>query len=261
MAFFMPATLPLQNLMPQKIFTLYKNAYTGLSRETWWLSAAMLVNRSGTMVMPFLTLYLTRPQMGFSLSKAGMVLGLYGLGAVTGAHFGGKLTDRIGFFRVQILALLGGGLLFMLLGQMKSFTSIGIVTFLLSMVNESFRPANSTAIAFYSAEGNRTRSYALNRLAINLGWAFGTAFGGIIASFNYELLFWLDGCTNILAAILLWKTLKHTRTAIEHKVKNARFSTSAYTDKKYLFFCLFVTLFAACFFQLFTNIQPTTEMN
>ena len=95
--------------MISKTLTLYKNAYSGLSRETWWLSAAMLVNRSGTMVMPFLTLYLTRPVIGFSLAKAGTVLGLYGLGALTGAHFGG-------FFKVQIAALVGGGLLFLLLG-------------------------------------------------------------------------------------------------------------------------------------------------
>lgn len=240
--------------MISKTLTLYKNAYSGLSRETWWLSAAMLVNRSGTMVMPFLTLYLTRPAIGFSLSKAGTVLGLYGLGALTGAHFGGKLTDRIGFFKVQLTALVGGGLLFLLLGQMKTYPTICITTFLLSMVNESFRPANSTAIAHYSAEGKRTRSYALNRLAINLGWAFGTAMGGLIASFNYEWLFWLDGCTNLLAALLLWRSLQHTRESIPKKEKHLSLSQSAYSDSHYLWFCLFITLFACCFFQLFTNL-------
>ena len=65
---------------------------------------------------------------------------------------------------------------------MKSYPLICLVTFLLSLVNEAFRPANSTAIAFYSKEENRTRSYSLNRLAINLGWALGGAIGGILAS-------------------------------------------------------------------------------
>jgi len=36
----------------------YRNAYTGLSRSTWLLSLIMLINRSGTMVVPFMTLYM-----------------------------------------------------------------------------------------------------------------------------------------------------------------------------------------------------------
>ncbi|MBS1566044.1 MAG: MFS transporter, partial [Bacteroidetes bacterium] len=87
---------------------------------------------------------------------------------------------------------------------MKSFPLICTFTFLLSFINEAFRPANSTAIAFYSKEENRTRSYSLNRLAINLGWAVGSVIGGIIAKFSYEWLFWVDGFTNILAAGLMW---------------------------------------------------------
>lgn len=49
----------------------YREAFTGLSKETWLLSFIMLVNRSGTMVVPFMTLYLTRPEMGYSISQAG----------------------------------------------------------------------------------------------------------------------------------------------------------------------------------------------
>src|SRR5215510_12781494 len=147
----------------------YVNAYSGLSKSTWLLSLVMLINRSGTMVIPFMTLYLTSPQMGYSIAQAGIVFGLFGLGAFTGAFLGGKLTDKIGFYPVQLITLMGGGVLFMILGQMKSYGLICLFTYLLSFVNEAFRPANSTAIAFYSKEENRTRSYSLNRLAINIG--------------------------------------------------------------------------------------------
>ena len=71
----------------------------------------MLVNRSGTMVLPFMTLYML--QRGYTIGQAGIVMGLFGLGAVAGAYLGGKLTDRIGFYRVQLFTLLGGGVLFM----------------------------------------------------------------------------------------------------------------------------------------------------
>jgi predicted MFS family arabinose efflux permease len=233
----------------------YRSAYSGLSKETWLLSIVMLVNRMGTMVVPFMTLYLTSPEMGYSVGQAGVVFGLFGLGAFSGAWLGGRMTDKIGFYPVQLITLTGGGILFMVLGQMKGYYSICTFTFLVSFVNEAFRPANSTAIAFYSKPENRTRSYALNRLAINIGWACGVAVGGVIADYDYELLFWVDGCTNIVAALVMWLFLKPTGyKPSDQKVPPGKIIRSAYSDKTYLMFIVATMLFAACFFQIFTNL-------
>src|SRR4030095_2647316 len=92
----------------------YRDAYSGLSRATWLLSLIILINRSGTMVVPFMTLYLTSPAMGYSVGQAGLVYGLFGLGAFSGAFLGGRLTDKIGFYPVQLITLTGGGILFIL---------------------------------------------------------------------------------------------------------------------------------------------------
>ncbi|HEV8081046.1 MAG TPA: MFS transporter [Chitinophagaceae bacterium] len=241
--------------MLTKTISLYKSAYGGLSRSTWWLSLVMLINRSGTMVVPFMTMYLTQ-HIGVSISKAGFVMGLFGLGAIIGALIGGKITDRVGSYYVQICTLIGGGIMFIVLGQMKSYTAICVFTFLLAMINEAFRPANSVAIAHYSKEENRTRSYSLNRLAINLGWAFGGGLGGLIASYSYELLFWVDGITNLLGAALLYFVLAPSRNvATEVKMKKRKVSgKTAYQDNNYLIFIFLLFLFAMCFFQLFTTI-------
>jgi predicted MFS family arabinose efflux permease len=243
--------------MLTRAFSLYRKAYSGLSRSTWLLSAVMLVNRSGTMVIPFMTIYLTQPSMGYTIGQAGFVMGIFGLGAVCGGFLGGRLTDKLGFHPVQLITLSGGGIMFIILGQMKSYPLICLFTFLLSLVKEAFRPANSTAIAHYSREENRTRSYSLNRLAINLGWAVGGAVGGILASINYQLLFWVDGCTNLVAAFLLWYFLapsNNVATTHHHDHQQAKASKSAYKDPGYLFFILFTILFAICFFQLFTTL-------
>ena len=233
----------------------YLNAYTGLSRQTWLLSLVMLINRSGTMVVPFMTLYLTSPKMGFTIGEAGFVFGLFGAGAFSGAWLGGRLTDKIGFYPVQLFTLSVGGLLFFVLGEMKTYPLICTFTFLLSFVNEAFRPANSTAIAFYSKEGNRTRSYSLNRLAINLGWAVGSAMGGLLAHINYELLFIVDGCTNLAAALMMWLFLKPVDYKPPAKKSNEETEIqSAYKDKTYIAFVVITMLFACCFFQLFTNL-------
>jgi predicted MFS family arabinose efflux permease len=232
----------------------YRNAYSGLSRSTWLLSFIMLINRMGTMVVPFMTLYLTT-EMKYSVGQAGFVFGLFGAGAFCGAWFGGRLTDRIGFYPVQLIALVGGGILFIVLGQMKTYPLICLFTYLVSFVNEAFRPANSTAIASYSKEENRTRSYALNRLAINMGWSIGGLLGGIIANYNYELLFWVDGITNIAAALLMWLFIKPPdHKAARQKEHDTTPALPAHRDKAYILFIIITMLFACCFFQIFTNI-------
>jgi len=147
--------------------------------------------------------------------------------------------------------------MFFVLAQMHNYWLICLFTYLLAFINEAFRPANSTAVAFYSQPDNRTRSYALNRLAINLGWAIGSGIGGILANINFTLLFYVDGITNIVAAILIWVFLKPVtyKSASEKHFETTR-SLSPYKDKVYLFFILLTVFFASCFFQIFTNLSP-----
>ncbi len=238
----------------KKILGLYHNAYRGLSPDIWWLSLVILINRSGAMVIPFMTLYLTESKH-FDLGKAGIVMALFGAGAIAGGFLGGRLTDRIGFYPVQLATLAGGGCMFIVLSFISDFYWICACTFLLGLVNESFRPANAAAIAQYSNDGNRTRSYSLNRLAVNLGFALGGALGGFIAAHNYQWLFWIDGATNIFAAILLWRVLSPVKPVMHrHITEKADPRQSPYQDKVYLFFIAFAFLFAFCFFQLMTTM-------
>lgn len=241
--------------MLTSIIQLYQKAYSGLSKNSWYLSIVMFINRSGTMVVPFMSIY-TVQQLHFTIVQSGWIMAFFGIGAISGAFISGKLTDKIGFYDIQVGALLVGGILFLVLGYQHTFLSVSIGTLILSICNESFRPANSTAIAHYSTEETKTRSYSLNRLATNLGWAFGGGLGGLLASINYHLLFWVDGCTNILAALLLLKLMprakiKKTVTSVSKIIASA----SAYRDGLYLIFILLSTLFATCFFQFFI-MQP-----
>lgn len=237
------------------LLQLYKNAYSGLSRSSWYLSLVMFINRSGTMVVPFITIYCTQ-QLHFSITQAGYIMAIFGLGSITGGFIGGKITDKIGFYDLQVFALFAGGVFFILLGFQKTFLTLAIGTFVLSVCNDSFRPANSTAVAYYSNDDNKTRSYSLNRLAVNLGWAFGGAIGGFLASINYHLLFWVDGCTNMLAAIMLLKLMPRVKI-MKHDPDETtlRLMSSPYRDHVYLLFIGLVILFATCFFQLF-SMQP-----
>ena len=207
------------------------------------------------MVLPFMTIYCTQ-QLNFSIVQAGFIMAFFGAGSIAGAFIGGKITDKVGFYYLQVGALFSGGVMFIAISFLDTFLTLSIGTFILSMCNESFRPANSTAVAHYSTEKDRTRSYSLNRLAVNLGWSFGGALGGFLASVDYHFLFYVDGCTNIFAGFLLLKILPAVKKQKSKEIKEEKpVVRSAYTDKAYLFFILLTVLFASCFFQLFT-MQP-----
>ena len=239
--------------MLASVLHLYKNAFTGLNPSVWLLSLVQLINRSGTMVVPFMTMYMTQSQ-GVSITQAGFVLTCFGVGSILGALAGGKLTDKFGYYPVMLGTLTFGGFSFFVLGLLHDYTWICVMTFVLAMINEAFRPAGMTAIGAFSNAETRTRSSSLVRLSVNLGWAIGASIGGLIASYNYQYLFWVDGWTNLFAAFIVLFFLKNRPIVKELPKTQTTLFVSAYKDKAYMIFIFLSLLFAICFFQVFTTL-------
>jgi predicted MFS family arabinose efflux permease len=234
----------------------YRNSFSNLSRNAWILSIAMFINRSGSMVLLFTSLYLTR-ELHFTIGQAGLIMSFYGFGSILGSYTGGWLTDRYSYFRIMVGALIGAGLILFLILLVKSFAAIAAVVFAYGFAADMFRPANSTAIAAYSTPENRTRSVSLVRLAVNLGFFVGPAIGGFIAfHFGYRWLFIIDSCSSFSAALMLFNYLPRTAPSsqLHDKAVLADSSTSAYRDRRYLFFIILVAAWGTCFFQLFASI-------
>ena len=237
----------------KKLVSSYFNTFNGLSKEVWWLALITLINRAGTMVIPFLSLYLTQ-SLNFSLTEVGWVMALFGLGSVIGSWLGGKLTDRIGYYKVMVISLMASGISFIFLQYITSFVGFCIGVLILMAIADMFRPAMFVALSSYSKPENRTRSITLIRLAINLGFSAGPALGGlIIFTLGYGGLFWIDGITCFVAGILLLQILNPRKAkAIEQlKVINP---TRAYTDKAYMVLLVAMTLFGLAFFQLLSTL-------
>jgi predicted MFS family arabinose efflux permease len=181
----------------------YRDAFSGLNRSVWLLSLASLVNRSGTMVMPFLTLYLIEKR-GFTTTQAGQVLALFGLGAMAASYGGGWLCDHFNPVTVMKVSLGLTGLSFLVLGHLHGKLAIAAMVLTLSLVGEAFRPANLSALAAASGPEARARGFALLRLAVNMGMTLGPSVGGFLALHDYGWLFVADGATCLLATGLLW---------------------------------------------------------
>ncbi len=239
----------------KNLISWYFGTFAGLSRPVWLLSLVMLINRSGTMVIPFLTVYLTQ-ELDYSLTQASFVMASFGGGSVLGSYIGGKLTDVYGYYRIQFWSLFLGGFVFWLLIYMESLWSFCVTIFILSMIADAFRPASMVAVAAYSKEENRTRSYALIRLAINLGWAIGPVVGGILAvTVGYNWLFFLDGLTCISAALLFIVALpmKKAKAGEVKEEPSTEPGLPAHKDLKYLLFLFYVLVSSIAFMQLFST--------
>jgi predicted MFS family arabinose efflux permease len=238
---------------------IYKNAFVGISPTVWILSAAMLINRTGAMVLPFMSLYMT-VELGFSLPEAGFAMAFYGIGSMLGSFIGGWLTDKYGYHYVQLTALLGGAAVLLPLLYVTNYYGVIACIFAFSLLADMFRPANAVAIVNLSKPENRTRSLSLNRLAMNLGFSLGPTLGGIIAAFmGFKWIFLFDSLTCLGAAYVIWRYLPRP-TAIQlatQETQNPELpqkSINAYQDPKYITFLLLVTLFGLLFFQLFSTV-------
>ncbi|HSC52765.1 MAG TPA: MFS transporter [Phnomibacter sp.] len=238
--------------MLRSIAENYRRSFTGLAKESWLLSFVMLINRAGTMAVPFMSMYVTQA-MHRSLSDAGLIITLFGIGSIMGAAAGGTLADKIGFRLVQICASILSGVLFIAFSFVHNFSHLCLLTVVLSFVAEAFRPANFTAIAAYSSPENITRSYSLNRLAINLGWAIGAALGGLLAAYNYSLLFYVEGGTNILAGLLILLLLPSAKKRESTHPKEAPPDriVKPWQDAFFVRFILLTAIFNTCFFLVF----------
>lgn len=243
--------------MIKRTISSYQNSFRGLSPEVWWLALITFINRAGTMVLPFMSLYLTQ-DLKLTLSQVGWIMTSFGLGSLVGTWIGGKLTDTIGFYKVMVRSLLTTGFLFIALQYLHTFESFLVGIFLTMLVADMFRPAMFVSLKAYSKPENRTRSLTLIRLAINLGFSFGPFLGGIIIAFiGYSGLFWVDGLTCIAAIFIMKMVLK------ERQIQNINSTVeddivtqvkSVYKDKPFWIFLTVVFLMGFVFLQLFTTM-------
>lgn len=239
-----------------RFLQIYLDAYRGLSRPAWMLALVMFINRSGAMVLPFLGVYMTN-KLNYSIEDAGIILSCFGIGAVSGSWLGGWLTDRFGHFRIQTCSLFLTAPLFFILPQLQSMESLAFGIFSLSLISETFRPANSVSITHYAKSENITKAFSLNRMAINLGFSIGPALGGFLASVSYDLLFYGNGITCLVAGILFFfyfKGKKGHQKKRENNIEHTFPLRSPYRDTPFMLFSILCTLYAICFFQLLNTL-------
>lgn len=231
-----------------------KNTYGGLPMSIWILAITQLINRAGAMVVFFLAIYLKKG-LGYDFTQVGWAMAVYGTGSITGIKTGGYFTDKVGYRLVMVFSLLVGAVCFVAVSFITEFYLLLPGLFLMAFTSEAYRPANMAAVSLYSNSSNYLKAITLNRLAINLGFSIGPALGGLLATLNYQYIFWADAASSLLAAGMAILFLKQrTKPDTASAEESSAPAISPYKDVWFMLFLPMVSLYSIAFLQLFTTM-------
>ena len=237
------------------MIALLKKSFSGIPPKIWLLSAISLINRSGAMVICFLTLYLTE-NLHFTIEQAGYAMSSYGFGAILGAYLGGHLTDRFGYRQVMLLTLIGSGLVMLMAMFVVDFLLMCTTLFSLNCIAEAFRPASTVSIKENSTAEIRARSFSLYRVFINLAISLALVLGGIIIGFGWKWIFICDALTCFFSAALLFFVVSPNgkKKNIADESEQSPKGKSAWRDGDFILFLFFTFLSAVAFMQILWTV-------
>ena len=226
-----------------------------LPRTVRLLIAGTFVNRLGSFILPFLTLVLHR-EFHLSESQSGLLVGAYGAGSIVSMLVGGLLTDRLGRRRTLLLSLSGSGLLAVAMGFAPSVRVFVPLLVAFAFIADLYRPASSAIIADLVPSQDRAVGFAALRLAVNLGFGFGVALGGLLADWSWRLLFWGDGATTLIFGGMAYALVRETQHPSAASFQPGA-SASPWRDGVFVQLVCASFIFCLAFFMDFTVLPLT----
>lgn len=186
--------------------------YLQLPGQVYVLCLGTFVNRAGSFVLTFLSLYLTR-KIGADVGFATLAMGTAGFGSLAAGLIGGHLADHFGRRVVMIAALAGGAGIAAVFGFLDQRPTILAALFAFNLITDMYRPAAAAMIADLVPPERRPQAFALMYVAINLGFAIAPVVGGFIASYSYLALFLGDAGTTLIYAGIIALFVRETLPA------------------------------------------------
>jgi len=241
--------------------------YLDLPRGVYILCVGTFINRAGSLVIPFLMIYLVK-RLNYDDVHATRAMGVFGLGAMIAAVVGGHLADLIGRKTVMLIGLAGSATMMIAFSFVASYGLILAALFGLALLADTYRPAASAMIADLVEPVRRPHAFGLMYVSVNLGFAVAPVVGGILVSYSFKLLFWLDAVTSLAYALIILVTIRETLPARGGLTEVGANDTAAgetvgvgeavrivLRDRLFLAFC-FATLLIAMVYQQATSTLP-----
>lgn len=227
------------------------------------LIGGQFVNKFGSFVLPFLTLFLT--ERGFRLGEVALVLGAMSVGSIFGPFVSGYLADAVGRRNTIVLSLVTSALTLLALYWCQSLAQLAAMAALHGFCSFLYGPAASALLTDLVSKEQRVLAFALLRLAINAGFAAGPAVAGLLFARSPLLIFVGDAATTLLFAMLAFAWLPHGLRTVSGRA--TRWSVivqswkeawlSATGDPRYRQFLLGLLFLATAFAQVFNVLAVT----
>lgn len=168
----------------------------------WFLWLGTLVNRLGGFAVPFLMLYLTT-RLGMAPASAALLVSVLGAGSFLAQLSGGELSDRLGRRPVMMLSFFAAPVAMIVLGVTHDITLLVVAMFALGFLTDLSRPAINAAIIDLVPDERRARAFGYIYWAINLGAALAPIAAGLLANYDYFLLFLGDALTTAIFGVIV----------------------------------------------------------
>jgi len=168
-----------------------------------------LVNGAGALAWIYLTLYLVEDR-GMSAQQAGFAAAAYGVGLVGGNLGGGWFGDRFGLRTAALASQLLWAISCLAMPWVPG-PSIAVVAALAGLFGGAGRPNLSALVAISLPAERRREGIALSRTASNAGFTIGPPLGGLLAAYDFSLVFVVDAVTSLVMAAIIWRWVPSAR--------------------------------------------------
>lgn len=184
-----------------------------------FITLLLLVGLSTFSVMilePLLTIYMT--QLGGEQSdaslQAGIVFSAVGIATLIAAPQWGKIGQRIGFIKVLVIGLAGGGIGNLLQFFVGHYVEFGALRFVYGLFFAAVYPALNAMIVRVTEPEFRGRAFSLSQSSTQLATMLGPVLGGLLSGWiPIRWVFVLNGLMLLCSAVLLFRKRHLDRAA------------------------------------------------
>mgnify|MGYP001792118814 CR=1 FL=1 len=197
------------------MFKQLRRWWPQLDRRIWILAWGRLLSQVGIGFVLFYAPIFFVNEVGLSATQVGLGVGSEALSGLVGRFLGGSMTDSVVWGRRKTLLLSAvisalADVVFLLSNNFPVFV---LGNLLMGLGVGFYWPSTEAVVADITPAHDRSESYAVVRLADNLGLGIGVILGGVLISTtqHYRLLFAVDGLSFLAFFGLIYVAIAETR--------------------------------------------------
>jgi MFS family permease len=218
-----------------------------LPSTAWVLIAGAFVNRFASFAVFYLVLFLTRE--GFSPTRAGLVVAVWGTGEVLASLVGGHLADRLGRRTTIAASMFASAAAVVAVAEVHAYGVLVPIAFLAGLATEMYRPAGGALVADVVPEAQRVTAFALLRFAVNLAIAGGAVVAAFLVSHSFVWVFYTDAATSVAFGVLALVALPQGARVRRSEETGHEGYRAALRDRAFAIFLASSILAAFVYFQ------------